>query len=71
MGHVVVEKDTCKGCGLCVAFCPKECLRLASELNQLGYHPVEVVVDGDGGNDCNGCGRCALICPDVALAVYR
>jgi len=70
MGHVVVEKDSCKGCGLCVAFCSKDVLRLATDLNQLGYHPVEMHTD-DGAEECTGCARCALMCPDAAITVYR
>ncbi len=70
MGHVVVERDTCKGCGLCIAFCSKDVLRLSSELNQLGYHPVEMTCAVESG-ECTGCARCALMCPDAAITVYR
>lgn len=69
-GRVTINTEHCKGCGLCVAFCPKEVLREGEALNQLGYHPVQAV-DSEGEDGCNGCARCALICPDAAITVYR
>ena len=38
MAKVTIDKDTCKGCGLCVTVCPKGILRLSeSEINAKGY----------------------------------
>jgi 2-oxoglutarate ferredoxin oxidoreductase subunit delta len=68
VGHVTINTENCKGCGLCVAFCPKGVLCEGDDLNALGYHPVEFIEGEDG---CNGCARCALICPDAAVTVYR
>ncbi|WP_027718854.1 4Fe-4S binding protein [Desulfovirgula thermocuniculi] len=62
-----LERERCKGCGLCVAFCPREVLGLAQELNGLGYHPVEM----RAGERCHGCGRCALMCPDLAISMAK
>lgn len=39
-GTPVVDRDRCKGCGLCVEFCPFGHLRLDEELNVAGYHPA-------------------------------
>lgn len=56
---VCIYPDWCKGCGLCVAFCPGKVL----ELNALGkaevVHPEE----------CINCGFCELHCPDFAIAI--
>ena len=47
----MIEPERCKGCGLCVAFCPFSRLRLSDQrLNQAGYRLVEIdpPTDGDG-----------------------
>jgi ferredoxin len=61
-GRVVVDADRCKGCGLCVAWCPTQSLQPGSALNRLGYHPVEFVPD----TGCTGCGVCFYMCPEPA-----
>ena len=62
-----IKKDRCKGCGLCVEFCPKDCLRMADELNKIGYHPAELVNE----DDCTSCAMCAQPCPETAIFIYR
>ena len=38
MAKVIIAKDTCKGCGLCVRACPKNVLALSKEeTNKAGY----------------------------------
>jgi len=67
-GLVVIERDRCKGCGLCVSVCPVHILELAEdEFNAKGYPPVEVTDP----QACTGCAMCATICPDVVFTVYR
>jgi 2-oxoglutarate ferredoxin oxidoreductase subunit delta len=50
----------CKSCGICVAFCPKHCLRLDDEGSP-------AICDAD---QCSGCGFCELHCPDFAISVH-
>ena len=53
---LVINKNWCKGCGICVKFCPKQVLTLKNE-------KVEIV-DIDR---CIQCGQCELRCPDYAI----
>jgi len=62
---VYVDAELCKGCGLCISFCPKDALSFASQLNQQGYNPVTFSSE----KDCNGCKRCQIMCPDLAIYV--
>ena len=42
-GNVTFRQDWCKGCGLCVAFCPKKIIFLDESItNRKGYHPATV-----------------------------
>lgn len=51
-----VEEELCKGCGICVTFCPKNVLKIED---------VKVaIVDIDS---CIQCGLCELRCPDYAI----
>lgn len=54
-----VFRDWCKSCGICAAFCPRQCIGMTEE----GY---PCVVDCDR---CTGCGWCELHCPDFAISV--
>lgn len=67
MDKVVIDQDRCKGCNLCVEFCPQHALRLAEGLNVIGYHPAELH-DPD---KCNSCTLCAMMCPEGGMSVYR
>jgi len=53
---LVIEKDLCKGCGICVAFCPKSVLELKD--NKVNIKDL---------NSCIQCGLCELRCPDYAI----
>ncbi len=66
-GYIEIDQELCKGCQLCIAFCPKESISPAEKLNASGYLPV---VCNDNG-ECSGCAICALVCPEVAIEVYR
>ncbi len=68
-GTVLIDSARCKGCSLCVEFCPQGVLHIdSSSLNAKGYRPA-ILADPDGA--CTGCAVCALVCPDTTIAVYR
>ena len=79
-GRIIIDTERCKGCGLCVAVCPKNCIVISSSSNKNGYfpaqpvpadrRPVESVVEGANNTDCTGCANCAIICPEAAIEVF-
>ncbi len=60
-----IDKDRCKGCGLCVTMCPKKVLEISTELNAKGYFPAYRARP----EDCIFCAICCTMCPDVAIAI--
>lgn len=67
MVTTIFQADACKGCGLCVAACPKKIIVLAEEINSMGYHPATVIDQAA----CNGCAMCARMCPDVIIEIRK
>lgn len=65
MPRVTVDRDRCKGCGLCVENCPQKVLAMSREINQKGYFFSTAVRQPH----CIGCRVCAMVCPDVAIEV--
>lgn len=71
-GKIVIDRERCKGCLLCVEVCPTHFIEVDSNLNQKGYSPArtkETLAEGEKG--CTGCTSCATVCPEVAIEVYR
>ena len=63
--QVLFNRDKCKGCELCVSFCPKKILALDSAVNAKGYHPACITDQ----SECIGCTSCALMCPDCCITI--
>jgi 2-oxoglutarate ferredoxin oxidoreductase subunit delta len=57
-GHII-NRDWCKGCGICVELCPKNVLALDDSEKVTVVNP----------EDCICCKLCELRCPDVAIEV--
>jgi 2-oxoglutarate ferredoxin oxidoreductase subunit delta len=51
-----VDKKWCKGCGICVEFCPKDVLEIRD-----GKVNIKNI------DQCIKCGQCELRCPDYAI----
>jgi len=66
-GYVEIDQEFCKGCQLCISFCPKGSIYVSENLNTAGYQPVAF----NGSSKCTGCAICALVCPEVAIEVFR
>lgn len=57
--EIDIYRAWCKECGICAAFCPKECLVLDEEGRPVVAHAGR----------CTGCRWCELHCPDFAISV--
>lgn len=49
----------CKGCGLCIAFCPQQVFEADAEQRPVVAHSER----------CVGCQWCVIHCPDFAIVV--
>lgn len=56
--EVKINLEFCKGCGICIAFCPTQ---------TLGFHKGKATVAYP--ENCIGCTFCELRCPDFAISV--
>lgn len=59
MKKLMIQRKWCKGCRVCVVFCPKNVLAVDGEEKIYVKNP----------EDCIFCGLCALRCPDLAIEV--
>ena len=58
---IIINIKWCKGCDICIAFCPKNVLGKSEKGKAQVIH---------GGN-CNKCGICEMMCPDLAIEVLH
>ena len=64
--RVIIDAEMCKGCMLCITYCPKKVLKESERLNKAGYH----YAGPENMDQCTGCLICALVCPEVVIEVY-
>lgn len=58
-GKITINTKWCKGCQICVEFCPKGVLSMTLQGKAQVSNPEK----------CIGCKMCELYCPDFAIAV--
>ena len=54
---MTIDRELCKGCGICVAFYSKGVLALDDDEKAMIKYPKK----------CEECGMCELRCPDLAI----
>jgi len=59
--RVMVIKGWCKGCGICIEFCPKKALALDQDGHCHLAYPDRCIL----------CGMCEHICPDFAITLLE
>ena len=67
MEKLLINKERCKSCALCILACPPKILKIGEEINGQGYFPI-VLTDE---SKCKSCGLCAVVCPDVVFEIYK
>ena len=58
--RVLINQDWCKGCGICIEYCPKKIL-VAEGLDQKARVTDESL--------CINCTLCGVHCPDFAIEI--
>ena len=62
---IKIDEKLCKGCSICVHFCPVKALKTSKKLNEKGYFlPVPARED-----KCTKCRFCEQICPEFAIHI--
>lgn len=68
MAKLSINKELCKGCGLCVDACPKNIMAVSKTVsNNKGYFVAECTDI----EKCIGCAFCATMCPDCVITVEK
>lgn len=57
----VINREWCKGCGICVAFCAKKVLEMDGQEKAFPLRP----------GNCVCCRMCETRCPDLAIQIVE
>ena len=66
-GAIVIDKEKCKGCEVCIDACPTQVISMSDNVNGKGYNYAYP----DNKEACTGCANCAIVCPDGVITVYK
>ena len=62
---VEINGNLCKGCDICIEFCPTDVFEKSDNLNRRGYYvPIVARVE-----ECTDCRICDLLCPEMAIVI--
>ncbi len=59
--EILIYRDWCKSCGICIAFCPTKVFETGDGGAPVIAHPEK----------CISCELCELLCPDFAITLHR
>lgn len=65
MAKIKINRNRCKGCQLCIVYCPKKNIKADKQVNESGFFPAVIISE----DECTGCGICYLMCPDVCIEI--
>ena len=64
---IEIDENLCKGCDICIDFCPLEVLATSETINRRGYYPPVATKE----DMCIGCRLCELLCPEFSIRVIN
>ena len=62
MGHLIIDREKCSGCGLCVSVCVRNAIVVK------GWKAFE---NPDNKMGCMDCGHCLAVCPNGGIQLTR
>ena len=65
--EVTIREEICKGCQLCIVYCPTKHLGISQKVNKKGLPYAVTKID----TTCIGCGACYRMCPENCIVVYE
>jgi 2-oxoglutarate ferredoxin oxidoreductase subunit delta len=66
-GKIIIDRELCKGCLLCIRACPVKVLEQDAQPNSSGSYPSVPTHP----ENCIACANCFEVCPDVCIEVYE
>ncbi len=67
MARITIDKNCCKGCGICISACPKKVFVMSKSRNKYGTNLPEAKLP----DACITCRLCEKLCPDGAIDVKK
>lgn len=64
---IEINEEFCKGCSICIDFCPLNVLVISENINKKGYYPP--VAENE--EACIGCRLCELLCPEFSIMIIN
>ncbi len=65
MANIHIDGEICKGCELCIHYCPRDVFEMSQTLNKKGFAIASAVRP----EKCIYCKMCEINCPDLAIFV--